>query len=163
MMDLLLVAFPQPVTFPELEQRARVTAWGPEENAPWFWRGHPLGHAFPKPRADVSWATSRPGLPPTLATRMDTWGLLRVGPEAIASYRRLLCQVETPELDLGELLERLLLSQPEWVVWCERDVDQHPVDHGPMTPSEVLTQLRENVLGTPAQRDFVAWSAASEP
>lgn len=159
MMDVLQVAFPHPPTFPELEPRARVSAWGTEEDPQWFWRGHLLGHFLSV--AQERWATYLPGLPTALLTRAEPWSLLRVAPQAVASYERLLHHAGPPELDLGEVFERLLRAQPAWGVWCERDVDQHPVDRGPMTPSEVVARLRENVLRSPAQRDFVAWSQAA--
>lgn len=159
MLELLEIALSRPEAIDDLRAVPQVLNGAVEQDPPFEWKGHPLGRLLPA--SVVTWPRYRlRGLPEPLAERVQTWRLLPMHSGVIHAYSSMLRQPHAGGLDLGDVLERVLASQPEWVVWCIYDPDQSD-EHRAMTVPEVVRQVRENVLGSPAARNFVAWSSAS--
>jgi hypothetical protein len=156
--EVLEIALPRPEALAEFQGTPSGTTWRAEEDPQFYWKEYLLGRLVPA--SVVSWPNRLRGMPESLAKRVQTWRLLPIGWNVVEAYASLLRHPGAPGLDLEEALEHILRSQPEWVVWCVHDPDERD-EYRPMTPQEVARQLRENVLGSGAARNFIAWSSAA--
>jgi hypothetical protein len=108
-----------------------------------------------RPAKFGSWAAER--LPAAYAKRAAEWNVIAISDEAQVRYRRRLLGEPGSMLDLEAVLLSIIGEQDDWLVWCERDADQDPVDFGPKRPEEVVAGVRRLVLSEPGAPSFVAW------
>jgi hypothetical protein len=136
--DVLDIGFPEPTNArASLELSHVESAFGTVESPILRWNGRPFCRLSP---ASQAWVSRVPGLPAEIRLKIQAWSVLSVLPSFGGS-----------KSDLVTALRTILSTQPQWIVWYERDCEQRPVIAASMTVAEVETRL-----GT---SDFVAWLA----
>lgn len=157
-MDVFWIALPSPSSANVDIRPVAASAFGTVEEQRWYWHDNPIGKATGpmdlRPWSD--WLTKK-GLPESVLVASATWHWLHVDYSVAAAWRSGIESENHSAVGLPLMIHGLLESQSSWLIWVERDADQHPVEVGAMTPTEVAAHLREVLLGASDAIDFIAW------
>lgn len=161
-MDVFWIALPS-LSSAHVDIRPTATsAFGNVDERRWHWRGDHIGKATGsidlRPWSD--WLTQK-GLPASVLAASATWHWLYVDHAVTTAWRNDIESERHSAIDLPLMVQGLLESQNSWLVWVERDADQHAVEVGAMTPTEVAAHLRGILLGASDAIDFIAWPRMS--
>jgi hypothetical protein len=146
-MDVLDLVIPDPTRVIGLVRVER----NPSEDVEYQWNGHTLAHAWSIDDLDDEYRL------PSLVTDLGGCTVLRIDREVLDAASRAHREDVRSPFSLEEALRAVLDPQPYWYVWCEREVDTHPLLKRSMNVDECVAAAVARASDEAESFDFVAW------